>query len=96
MSNYENNRDFELTKESLIELTEGGWAFFVKLFPELIHARRNDRRCDNVKNHFRGERKASLSCYKKGDIWKLYDHGDPDFSGDMFSIYKLLKQEYDF
>ena len=96
MSNLENNGDFVLTRESLIEATEGGWLFFTKLFPELINARRNDRHCENVKNHFRGERKASLSCFKKGEMWRLYDHGDPDFSGDMFSIYKLLKQEYDF
>ncbi|MEO2063263.1 MAG: hypothetical protein ABGW97_09795 [Christiangramia sp.] len=87
------SEDFELTKESLIEITEGGWLFFVKLFPELRTKRRSDRSCDNIINHFRGERKASLSCYKKGEKWMLYDHGDPDFSGDMFTIYKLLKEK---
>ncbi len=86
----------KLTKSALLEITLNGWLYFVTLFPELLTAKRNERSCRNIINHFRGERNPSLSCYFKGDRWYLHDHADPDFSGDMFSIYQELNKVTDF
>lgn len=80
----------KLTKSALLELTMGGWLYFISLFTELKHAKINDHRCKNIINHIRGEKNASLSCFYKNDRWMLYDHADPDFKGDVFDIYGLI------
>jgi Protein of unknown function (DUF3987) len=86
----------KLSKAALIELTLGGWLYFVILFPELLKAKISDNRCRNIINTIRGESNASLSCYCKNGIWYLYDHADPDFSGDMFSIYSKFNDGKNF
>ncbi|WP_417364259.1 DUF3987 domain-containing protein [Galbibacter sp.] len=86
----------KLKKSAILELTMGGWLYFISLFTELKHAKINDRRCRNIINHIRGEKNASLSCFYKNDRWMLYDHADPDFKGDVFDIYGLINEITEF
>ncbi|WP_339695872.1 DUF3987 domain-containing protein [uncultured Marixanthomonas sp.] len=86
----------KLSRSAILELTEGGWIYFISLFPELPNAKINDNRCKNIINHLRGEQNASLSCYHKDDRWILHDHGDPDWSGDVFTIYGLINNVTEF
>ena len=81
-----------LTKAIILDITIGGLLYFYILFPQLRDAKIDDRRHKNVRNHLRGERKPSLSCYKKGDRWYLHDHADPDFSGDVFTIFAIVNK----
>ncbi|MGV6832656.1 MAG: DUF3987 domain-containing protein [bacterium] len=79
-----------LNKSSILELTDGGILFYYKKFPELKNTKLNNGRYRNIRNHLRGERKPSLSCYERDGKWLLFDHADPDFSGDVFSIYSKI------
>lgn len=83
----------KLNKSAILELTDGGWKYFVKVFPKLKEARISDKKCRNIINHIRRENNASLYCYysDKYERWILKDYGDPKFGGDIFSVYS--KQE---
>lgn len=80
----------KITKSSILDLTDGGILYYYKVFPELKNAELKNGRYRNIRNHLRGEKKASLSCYNREGNWRLYDHADPDFSGDVFTIYSKV------
>lgn len=81
---------YSINKEKLLQITEGGLLYFQKLFPELKNMTAQRNRFKNIKNHYRDESKASVSIYCRDGIWYMNDFGDPDYCGDMFSIFPVI------
>jgi hypothetical protein len=73
----------KVTKELILELTEGGLRFFMYVFKDLEIM---GDRSKNTLNPYYDDKKPGVSVYKKGDKWYYKDHGNPEFSGDMFSL----------
>lgn len=82
----------KITKQFILDITINGLLVLIMLFPELLDVIKSKRNFKKVKNTIRGERNASLSCFLANDGYRLYDFGDPEFSGNVFSIFcKVFK-----
>jgi hypothetical protein len=73
------------TKESVIELTNGGLLFYKHVIP---HLEEEGSKCKNVKNPFYGDRNGSVSIYydQEKEQWFFKDFGDAEFGGDVFQF----------
>lgn len=76
-------KNSKISKEFILELTEGGLLFFKFIFKDLEII---GERSKNTYNPYYEDKNPGVSVYKKGDKWYYKDHGNPDFSGDMFSL----------
>jgi len=82
--------------EAILDTTNGGWDYFTFIYPDLLKARTKNQKCRLIKNHRRGDRNPSLSYYFNNDRWCFRDFGDPDFSGDIFTLYGIINNIDDF
>lgn len=71
----------KVNKELILEITKGGILFYLK-FIEGLEVEGD--KCKNVLNPFYDDKKPSLSIYLKDGHWLFKDHGDSEFSGDVF------------
>lgn len=76
-------KNSKISKEFILELTDGGLLFFKFIFKDLEII---GERSKNTYNPYYEDKNPGVSVYKKGDKWYYKDHGNPDFSGDMFSL----------
>ncbi len=76
-------KNSKISKEFILELTDGGLLFFKFIFKDLEIV---GERSKNTYNPYYEDKNPGVSVYKKGDKWYYKDHGNPDFSGDMFSL----------
>ncbi|KQC30221.1 DUF3987 domain-containing protein [Flagellimonas eckloniae] len=80
-----------ISKTDLMSVTENGWLYFSKLFPELEKPANKGQNCKNIINRFRDEENPSLRIYCKNGVWKAIDFADPDYNGDMFKFYAAVE-----
>lgn len=73
----------KVTKEFILEITKGGILFYLKVIKGLEVG---GDKCKNVLNPFYEDKKPSLSIYFKDEQWYFKDHGDSEFSGDVFQF----------
>ena len=82
--------DGKLNKDNVLILTNGGIDFYKFVIPKL---RPGKTKCNNVKNPFYKDTRASLSIYLYNEKWCYKDFGEPTYYGDVFNFaahyYKL-------
>jgi hypothetical protein len=92
-----------IEKKLLLEAISGGIDFYKFVIPELTEA--TPERMENVRNPFYEDKNPSVSIYRELDkqdkLYKWYykDHGEPEFSGDVFNFaahYYELTTKMDF
>lgn len=81
---YKNNNGY-MTKESLFEITEGGWKYLEKKFSGL--EKRGKNKSNLVLNHLRGEKNPSLSFECSNGVWYGRDFGSPTWKGSAIDFY---------
>lgn len=67
----------------ILQHTDNGLDFYRFVIPNL-HLKGN--KCKNTKNPFYNDTKPSLSIFFKSGQWLFRDHGNPDFTGDVFTF----------
>jgi len=70
-----------ISKEEIIELSQGGILFYKLFIPNLKVI---GNRCKSTYNPFYKDGKPSFSIYLKNGKWLFMDHGAPDYHGDEF------------
>ncbi len=82
-----------MRKKDILKETDGGLDYFKEIFPELNNTACRNNRYNNIINTYRGEKKASLTIRKIGEVWYAYDHGDPDYSGNAFDFAGVISDK---
>ena len=76
-----------LDKQYFLEQSNSGLEFYQWVIEDLKMV--DDYRCENVTSPFYDDTNPSFSIYLKDDVWRYHDHGDPSYSGDVFSFAAL-------
>lgn len=76
-----------IDKNEFLIASNGGLKFFEFVLGHLTPE--NTTRMKNVHNPFYRDKTPSVSIYLEQDKWWFYDHGDPDFKGDVFDFASL-------
>lgn len=73
-----------LNKKYFLENSNDGLDFYNHVLGDLSML--YDDKCKNTYNPFYEDNKPSFSVYKKGGIWRHFDHGDSSCKGDVFDF----------
>ena len=73
----------QITKESVLEMTQGGLLFYKMVIPNL---KVQGDKCRNVTNPFYSDTKPSFSVFCLNGEWFFKDHGDEGYKGDVFKF----------
>jgi hypothetical protein len=73
----------KVTKDLILEITRGGIMFYQNCIKDL---KVEGNKCRNVLNPFYKDSKPSLSIYFNDEQWYFKDHGNPEYSGDVFQF----------
>jgi len=71
-----------ISKEEILEMSHGGLDFYRLVIPDLQVI--SEKKCKSTYNPFYQDGKPGFSIYFKDEKWRFYDHGEPEYHGDVF------------